>query len=126
MPAAASTAARKPRTTTRTTVAPAPEAETVQPKKAKKAKHNPLKGRALHVTFKGVAYDLQASDVDDLEIFELIEDGKAVTALRQILGPERWATFKESARGENGRVTMATTNDFLNAIMSAIGGDRGN
>ena len=119
-------AARKPRTTTRPTVAPAPVAEAEVKPKAKKAKHNPLKGKVLNVVFKGVHYTLQASDVDDLEIFELIEDGKAVTALRKILGPDRWAEFKESARGKEGRVTMSTTNDFLNAIMSAIGGDRGN
>ena len=97
-----------------------------------KGKKNPVSAeveteKEVQFTFRGVTYHINREDVDDLELFELIEDNKSITACRQILGPERWKQFKESARGENGRVTMDTMNQFLNELMVGIGkAQRGN
>ena len=78
-------------------------------------------GRIIHVFFRGKDYTIAKEDVDDVELFELIEDGKSITACRQILGSERWAQFKEDARDPHtGKVKMETFNDFLNEVMSGI------
>lgn len=80
--------------------------------------------RVLRVEFLGQTYVIEGADVDDLELFELIEDGKGITAVRQILGPERWAAFKANQRAKNaqGKITMEVFNDFLQALMDSIGG----
>lgn len=93
-------------------------------------KTNPVKPQpadtVLQIMYKGHQYTIARENVDDVEIFELIEDGKSLSALRAMVGPVQWARFKDDARNDQGRVTMTEMNDFLNLCMEAIGGAQGN
>lgn len=88
-------------------------------------KTNTVKAAALDsltVEFNGQTYDITRSRMDNLEIFELVEDNKAISASREFLGPEQWSRFKEKNRVD-GRVSMTTFNEFLDSIMKAVGGN---
>ena len=76
----------------------------------------------IEVQFKGETYLITRDRMDNLEIFELVEDEKAISAVREFLGPEQWGRYKESNRVD-GRVSLTDFNDFLNQIMAAIGGN---
>ncbi len=87
------------------------------------AKKSPLPDH-LTIPFRGVDYTITRELVDDVEIFELLEDGKSLTALRRMLGADQWAAFKEANR-KDGRVSLTVMNDFLNDTMDVIGEARG-
>ncbi len=49
-------------------------------------------------TYDGETYWIQPADNWDIEIFELIEDGKLVKACRLMLGDKQWSLFKSKPR----------------------------
>lgn len=51
----------------------------------------------------------------DVEVLEAFEDGKVVTAVRALLGPEQWATFKA------GKPTVAELNGLFEVAAEALG-----
>lgn len=77
----------------------------------------------IHLEHDGVEYVIRRQDADDLEIFELVEEDKAILATRAFLGDAQWERFKDSQRNEAGRVPLTAFNDFLDALMGAIGGN---
>ena len=79
------------------------------------------KSRDVTLDHEGRTYTITADAIDDLELFEMIEDGKQLTALRRFLGAEQWSAFKDSVRGDSGKVRMSDAEDFLNKLMEALG-----
>ena len=77
---------------------------------------------SVSVDFEGTTYTVTRDLVDNLDIYERIEDGKAITACRAFLGPDQWATLKKQCEVD-GRPSVARFNDFLNELMEAIGGN---
>ena|SRR5690349_6535581 len=75
---------------------------------------------SLTVTFEGQKYTIPRENVDDLELFEALEDNKYISATRGFLGQEQWDAFKDAHRID-GRVPMSTMNEFLDALMASLG-----
>jgi hypothetical protein len=75
------------------------------------------------VTFEynGVEYKVASNAMDNLELFEAVEDEKFLTAARGFVGKEQWEKFKDSHRTPDGRVPMEPVEGFLEALMAAIG-----
>lgn len=69
--------------------------------------------------FDGDDYKFDRNDTDDVEILEAFEDGRMVTALRAILGPAQWATFKSKKR------TSEDLNNMAEAMFKAVGATTG-
>lgn len=92
---------------------------------AKKPQDHKVKDEAkrkdVTLAHEGIDYTITADAIDDLELFEMIEDGKQLTALRRFLGADQWETFKDSVRTDKGRVRMSDAEDFLNKLMDALG-----
>lgn len=49
-------------------------------------------------TFDEVDYSVPPADEWSVDAIEAFEDGKIATLIREILGAEQWATFKEKPR----------------------------
>jgi hypothetical protein len=49
-------------------------------------------------TYDGEQWTMKPTDEWDIEIFEMIEDSKLVSAVREILGAKQWARFKAKKR----------------------------
>lgn len=79
--------------------------------------------KVIEVDFHGEHYTIDREQADNLELMEFVEDEQYIKALRGYLGRDQWARWKDSQRTEDGRVPMAPFEDFLNAIMEAIGGN---
>lgn len=94
----------------------------------RKAPQDHLKAEAdpgpLRFTFDGVAYVVPRENADNMELFELIEDGKSLSAARAFVGADQWREFKDRVRLPDGRVPAAPVNGFLEALMDSIGGNR--
>lgn len=88
--------------------------------------HLPAKAEAksgpVHVPFDGVDYQIDRENINNLELFEFIEDEQYIKAIRGFLGLDQWAKFKDSQRDDQDRVSAAKFEDFLNAVMEAVGG----
>lgn len=76
---------------------------------------------AVTFTHDGATYELLPESIDNLELFEAIEDEMYITAIRGFIGREAWAQFKDKYRTEDGRVPMASLEGFLDAVMGALG-----
>ena len=83
------------------------------------AKARALKGNAKF-TFKDHEYEVQAEALDDIEVFELFEDEKYMTAVKKVLGKEEFETFKDNNRNEQGRVSMEVFTEFVETMFEAL------
>lgn len=96
------------------------------PKTAKKptdhAAKAEAKGEDITFDFDGTQYVIPRDTVDNVELFELIEDGKNFQVARMFVGAKQWDAFKDSVRLPDGRVPGEPTDRFLNAITAATGG----
>lgn len=90
-----------------------------RPKKTAAAKAEAL-AQNVPFTFAGQDYVVERSNIDNLELFEAIEDGNYITAVRGFLGGEQWAQFKDAHR-EDGRVPMSALSDLLDTLMEIVG-----
>ncbi|WBQ03788.1 hypothetical protein [Kribbella sp. CA-293567] len=73
--------------------------------------------KAGTVTFEhnGTEYTIDPADKWSLDALEAFEDGKVVTACREILAPKQWADFKATKPGGPG------LGEMLAAIAAAVG-----
>lgn len=67
--------------------------------------------------WRGTTYNVDPSLIDDLEFFEALETNMFSTALKKMLGAEQYATFKGQVKESEGRVSLATTQKFLEEYM---------
>ncbi|HET6154362.1 MAG TPA: hypothetical protein VFE15_15565 [Marmoricola sp.] len=96
--------------------------KTVTSSKAAAAKAE-AKDAPIEFDHEGVHYALTRDDANNLEFFELVEDDNMLRAVRLLLGPEQWTAFKESLRGEDGRVPLTVFDPFVSKVLEAIGGN---
>lgn len=90
---------------------------------ATRARKAEATGKFEDVTFThgGNEYTVRGESLNNLELFEAIEDEKYLTATRGFLGREQWDAFKDSVRTDDGRVPMEPLEDFLADLMKAVG-----
>lgn len=69
---------------------------------------------AYPFSFDGELYHMPPADEWDLEVFELIEAGKLVTAMKMMIGDKQWRKFKSKPR------KAAEFNDFFLAGQEAL------
>jgi len=79
------------------------------------------KGADITFAHDGHRYVIPRDRADNVELFEMIEDGKNFAAARAFLGTEQWSEFKNSVRTADDRVPSEPTERFLNALMEALG-----
>lgn len=75
--------------------------------------------------FEGHDYVIPKGASEDVEILELLEDDQTITLVRQILGRQQWAAWKDRYRRDDGRVDPSKIEPFLTAMFDAIGGEDG-
>lgn len=80
-----------------------PKAKTVKTVETKGTALKAIKEEAADPNTKVFEYDgeqwaMKPTDEWDIEIFEMIEDSKLVSAVREILGAKQWAQFKAKKR----------------------------
>lgn len=55
----------------------------------------------------GDTYKVSRESMNDVDVLEQFEDGKIVTPLRSLLGPDQWATYKSKKRSGEDLGTLA-------------------
>jgi hypothetical protein len=81
------------------------------------------KGQDITLKFDGLDYSIDRGNADNVELMELVEDEKYISAIRGYLGVDQWVQFKDSHRDEAGRVPSEAFERFMTAAMEAIGGN---
>lgn len=71
--------------------------------------------------YDGEEYVIEAANLNNLELFEAVEDEQYIKATRGFIGREQWARFKDKYRDDQGRVPMEPLEGFLEAMMKAVG-----
>ena len=67
--------------------------------------------------WRGTYYVVDPDLIDDLEFFEALEGNQFATAVRKMLG-DQYNKFKDQVREAEGRVSLATTQAFLEEYMA--------
>jgi hypothetical protein len=67
--------------------------------------------------WRGTDYTVDPDLIDDLEFFEALEGNQFATAVRKMLG-DQYDKFKDQVREDEGRVSLATTQAFLEEYMA--------
>lgn len=79
------------------------------------AKSKPGPGSDVAVMWRGKRFTLPTADDFPLDALEAEEQGKHLTALRLILGPEQYATWRSMA------ATARDAEEFSTAVMRELG-----
>lgn len=74
--------------------------------------------------WRGTDYTVDTERIDDLEFIEKLEQNMLATALGLMLGKDQYETYKAQVKESEGRVSMKTTQTFLEEYMEFAG--RGN
>ncbi len=88
-------------------------------------------GKPVRFEFEGHTYEIDPDVADDIELMELMADMEAgrpqllPVVLRQLVGADQWAAFKDRSRGKSGRVRNKTAVDFFTAADDALGESAG-
>lgn len=101
--------------TERKTPAPRPAAAK-KPQDRQTAKSDVI-GNKTEFDWRGVTYTVDPDLIDDLEFFEALETNQFATAVRKMLGAQ-YDRFKNQVREAEGRVSLATTQAFLEEYMA--------
>ena len=67
--------------------------------------------------WRGTDYVVDPDLIDDLEFFEALEGNQFATAVRKMLG-DQYDRFKDQVKEAEGRVSLATTQAFLEEYMA--------
>ena len=67
--------------------------------------------------WRGEDYTIDTDLMDDLEFFEALETGQYATATRMMLGDEQYTKLKAQIKAAEGRVSMSSAQEFLEAYM---------
>jgi len=67
--------------------------------------------------WRGTDYVVDPDLIDDLEFFEALETNQFATAVRMMLG-DQYDKFKGQVKEAEGRVSLSTTQAFLEEYMS--------
>jgi hypothetical protein len=67
--------------------------------------------------WRGTDYVVDPDLIDDLEFFEALENNAFATAVRKMLG-DQYDKFKDQVKAAEGRVSLATTQAFLEEYMA--------
>lgn len=89
--------------------------------KARRDEAKPEEATPTTFTFNDRVYSVPPEAIDNVELFEAVEDQKYLTAARGFIGREQWEAFKDDHRTDDGRVPMAPVEEFLDALMKAVG-----
>lgn len=89
--------------------------------KAQKDEATPEKAQPTEFVHGGETYTVAPGTLDNVDLFEAIEDQKYITAARGFVGQAQWDKFKNLSRNEEGRVPMKQVEEFLTALMEAVG-----
>lgn len=76
------------------------------------AKARALEGKHTF-TFNEKDYTVDSKALDDVEVFEMFEEDKFMSAVKKILGAEQFSAFKENNRQEDGRIPMELFGEFV-------------
>ncbi len=70
---------------------------------------------AVEFEYDGLSYDIPAADDWPVAVLTAVEEGKAATFVRALLGPEQWAAFNAKPR------TVRDLNGLAEALAEAAG-----
>lgn len=81
----------------------------------KKAAKLEAEGAAVDFEYLGESYTVPPFKKWDLDAMEAYEDGKILSCIRAVLGPDQWKVFKA------GKPNMGDFDDFCGALFEATG-----
>lgn len=89
--------------------------------KARRDEANPEEAKPTVFEHGNETYTIEPHTLDNVDLFEAIEDQNYITAARGFVGRDQWSKFKEANRTDDGRVPMKSVEEFLSAMMEAVG-----
>ena len=87
-----------------------------KPADRQSAKSDVVKAKSTF-EWRGTDYVVDPDLIDDLEFFEALEGNQFATAVRKMLGYQ-YDKFKDQVKEAEGRVSLATTQAFLEEYMA--------
>lgn len=70
----------------------------------------------------GIKIDLTADDFDDIEILEMMENGKFSTGIKSLFGEKKYGEIKEKLRDpETGKVKASAVSEWFEKVAEAVG-----
>lgn len=71
----------------------------------------------------GIKVEFTIDDMDDIEVAEMLEEGRIVAAFKRIMGEDGFAELKERFKEVNGKAKTSDMAEWLNKAASKLGAE---
>lgn len=71
----------------------------------------------------GIKVDFTIDDMDDIEVAEMLEEGRIVAAFKRIMGDDGFAELKERFKEINGKAKTSDMAEWLNKTANKLGAE---
>lgn len=74
----------------------------------------------------GIKVNITVEDIDDMDVAELMEEGKIASALRLIFGQEEYEAIKAHFKEKNGKAKISDVYEWFDKVSKRLGADAKN
>lgn len=74
----------------------------------------------------GIKIDITLDDIDDIEVAEMLEEGKIAAVLRHVFGQEKYEAIKDHFKKKNGKARISDLNEWFNKVAERLGAEAKN
>lgn len=71
----------------------------------------------------GIKVEFTIDDMDDIEVAEMLEEGRIVAAFKRIMGEGGFAELKERFKEVNGKAKTSDMAEWLNKAANKLGAE---
>ena len=74
----------------------------------------------------GIKVNITLEAIDDIEVAEMMEDGRIATAMRQVFGEAEYAKIKDKFREKYGKAKLSDMSEWFGKVAERLGADAKN
>lgn len=74
----------------------------------------------------GIKVNITVDDIDDIEVAEMLEEGRITTAMKRVFGDDEYAAIKDKFREKHGKAKLSDISEWFNKVAERLGADAKN
>lgn len=78
------------------------------------------------VVVDGIKVSITLDDIDDIEVAEMMEEGRIASAMKRVFGEAEFGKIKDKFREKNGKAKLSDMSEWFGKVAERLGADSKN
>lgn len=74
----------------------------------------------------GIKVNITIDDIDDIEVAEMMEEGRVASAMKQVFGEAEFDKIKDKFREKHGKARLTDISEWFGKVAERLGTDAKN